>query len=63
MLAAFISLMNDIFKSFMDSFVFMLIDDIIVYCKIKEDHATQLRIVLEILREKSLFTKLAKSEF
>ncbi|KAH0683009.1 hypothetical protein KY290_021590 [Solanum tuberosum] len=45
-LAAFMSLMNAVFKPFLDSFVIVFIDDILVYSKSKEEHADHLRIVL-----------------
>lgn len=52
MYTVYMSLINDIFKSFLDSLVNMFIDDILVYYKSKEEHMGHLRIVLEILREK-----------
>jgi len=47
--AAFMSLMNDVFKPFLDSFVIVFIDDIFVYSKCEEEHANHLRIVLGVL--------------
>ena len=46
--AAFMSLMNWIFKPYMDLFVIVFIDDILVYSKIKKKHEEHLRIVLEM---------------
>lgn len=60
---AFKSLMNKIFKSFLDSFSIIYIDDILVYSKSKEENIDHLYIVLEILREKQLFSKFSKCEF
>ncbi|WMV24370.1 hypothetical protein MTR67_017755 [Solanum verrucosum] len=47
--AAFMSLMNGVFKPFLDSFVIVFIDNILVYLKIEEDHADHLHIVLGVL--------------
>lgn len=57
------SLKNRIFRSFLDSFDTMFIDDILVYSKSKEEHTVHLCIVLEILREKHLFVKFSKCKF
>ena len=61
--AAFMSLMNGIFKPYLDLFVIVFIDDILVYSKSRKEHEEHLRIVLEILREKKLYTKFSKCEF
>ncbi|WMV45752.1 hypothetical protein MTR67_039137 [Solanum verrucosum] len=45
------SLMNGVFKPFIDSFVIVFIDDILVYLKIEEEHADHLRIILEKCEE------------
>ena len=50
--AAFMSLMNGIFKPYLDLFVIVFIDDILIYSKSKEEHEEHLRMVLEMLREK-----------
>ncbi|WMV32019.1 hypothetical protein MTR67_025404, partial [Solanum verrucosum] len=52
--AAFRSLMNDVFKPFLNSFVIVFIDDILIYSKSKEDHVDHLRIVLGVLGRKTL---------
>ena len=62
-LAAFMSLMNRIFKPYLDLFVIVFIDDILVYSKSKKEHEEHLRMVLEILREKKLYAKFSKCEF
>ena len=54
--AAFMSLMNGIFKPYLDLFVIVFIDDILVYTKSRKEHEEHLRIVLEKLREKSFMT-------
>ncbi|XP_052876299.1 uncharacterized protein LOC108488202 [Gossypium arboreum] len=61
--AAFMDLMNNIFQPYLDQFVVVFIDDILVYLKIKAEHDQHLRIVLQILREKQLYGKLSKCEF
>ena len=57
------SLMNGIFKPYLDLFVIVFIDDILVYSKRKKEHEEHLRIVLEMLREKKLYAKFSKCEF
>ena len=49
--AAFMDLMNRVFRLFLDRFVMMFVDDILVYSKDREDHDTHIRIVLETLRK------------
>ena len=48
--AAFMEFMNGVFRPYLDSFVIVFIDDILVYSKTKEDHVRHLRIVLQRLR-------------
>lgn len=61
--AAFMDLMNRVFKDFMDKFVIVFIDDILVYSRSQEEHVDHLRVVLQILREKQLYAKFSKCEF
>ena len=61
--AAFMDLMNRIFKKYLDKFVIVFIDDILIYSKNEEDHAEHLRIALEILRKEKLYAKFSKCEF
>ncbi|KAK9044452.1 hypothetical protein V6N11_058352 [Hibiscus sabdariffa] len=61
--AAFMDLMNRIFKPYLDKFVVVFIDDILIYSQTKEEHAEHLRIVLQTLRDKQLFAKFSKCEF
>ncbi|XP_016673252.1 uncharacterized protein [Gossypium hirsutum] len=51
---AFIDLMNQVFQSYMDQFIVVFIDDILVYFKTEDGHDKHLRVVLQILREKQL---------
>ena len=59
----FMDLMNRVFKPFLDQFVVVFIDDILIYSKSKEDHERHLRLVLQVLEEKKLYAKLKKCEF
>ncbi|GJR92829.1 putative reverse transcriptase domain-containing protein [Tanacetum coccineum] len=61
--AVFMNLMNRIFHEYLDKFVIVFIDDILVYSKSEEEHEQHLRIVLEILRQKKLYAKFLKCEF
>ena len=61
--AAFMDLMNRVFKPFLDRFVIVFIDDILVYSRSKEEHVEHLRIILQTLREHQLYAKFSKCEF
>ncbi|KAG8477207.1 hypothetical protein CXB51_030530 [Gossypium anomalum] len=61
--AVFMDLMNRIFRLYLDRFVVVFIDDILVYSRDEEEHAEHLRTVLQILREKQLYAKFSKCEF
>ena len=61
--AAFMDLMNRVFRSYVDRFVVVFIDDILVYSKDQEDHNMHLWVVLETLRKEQLYAKLSKCEF
>ena len=61
--AAFMDLMNHVFRPFLDQFVMVFIDDILMYSKDHEDHDTHLRVVLETLRKEQLYAKMSKCEF
>ena len=60
---AFMDLMNRIFRPYVDQFVAVFIDDILVYSKDAQEHEQRLRIVMETLREKKLYAKLSKCDF
>ena len=59
----FVDYMNRIFHAYLDRFVVVFIDDILIYSKTEEDHVEHLKIVLQVLKEKKLFAKLSKCEF
>jgi hypothetical protein len=62
-LAVFMDYMNQIFQPYLDQFVVIFIDDILIYSKDHQEHAEHLRIVVKILREKQLYAKFSKCEF
>ncbi|GJU99121.1 putative reverse transcriptase domain-containing protein [Tanacetum coccineum] len=59
----FMDLMNRVCKPYLDKFVIVFIDDILIYSKTKEDHEVHLRLVLELLRKEKLYAKFSKCEF
>ena len=61
--AAFMDLMNRVFRPYVDQFVVIFIDDILVYSKETHEHGQHLKIVLQTLREKKLYAKLRKCDF
>ncbi|GJS76117.1 retrotransposon protein, putative, ty3-gypsy subclass [Tanacetum coccineum] len=61
--AIFMDLMNRVFHEYLDKFVIVFIDDILVYSKTRGEHEDHLRIMLEILRQKKLYAKFSKCEF
>ena len=62
-LATFMDLMNRIFQPYLDQFVIVFIDDILIYSGSKEDHEEHVRVVLQILRENQLYAKFSKCQF
>ena len=60
---AIMDLMNRVFKYYIDLFVIVFIDDIFVYSKNEEYHASHLRIVQQTLKDKELYAKFSKCEF
>nr|GFB44910.1 hypothetical protein [Tanacetum cinerariifolium] len=59
----FIDLMNRVCRPYLDKFVIMFIDDILIYSKTQEEHVEHLRIVLELLKKEKLYAKFSKCEF
>jgi hypothetical protein len=58
--AVFLSLMNGVFQKYLDRFVQVFLDDILIYSKNEREHEEHLQIVLSFLRENKLFGKLLK---
>ncbi|GJQ97843.1 putative reverse transcriptase domain-containing protein [Tanacetum coccineum] len=61
--AMFMNLMNRLCKLYLDKFVIVFIDDILIYSHNKEEHANYLRIILELLRKEKLYAKFSKCDF
>ena len=61
--SVFMEYMNRIFHPYLDQFVVVFINNILVYSKLEEEHAEHLRIVLHTLKEKKLYAKFSKYEF
>ena len=57
---AFMDLMHKVFQPYLDQFVVVFMDDILVYSQSKEEHEDHLRIVLQALREHQLYAKFGK---
>ena len=62
-LVAFMDLMHRVFQSYLDHFVVVFVDDILIYSQSKEEHEDHLRIFLQALREHRLYAKFNKCEF
>ncbi|GJZ71824.1 putative reverse transcriptase domain-containing protein [Tanacetum coccineum] len=58
--AVFMKLMNRVCKPYLDKFVIIFIDDILVYSKSKDEHEVHLRLVLELLKKEELYAKFSK---
>ncbi len=56
-------LMNKVFMEYLDKFVMVFIDDILVYSKNEEEHEEHLHLVMQKLRDHRLYAKLSKCEF
>ncbi|WVZ62418.1 hypothetical protein U9M48_012174 [Paspalum notatum var. saurae] len=61
--AFFMYMMNSVFMEYLDKFVVIFIDDILIYFKTEEEHEEHLRLVLQKLREHKLYAKFSKCDF
>ncbi|GJR36255.1 putative reverse transcriptase domain-containing protein [Tanacetum coccineum] len=59
----FMDLMNRVCKPYLDKFVIVFIDDILVYSRNKEEHENHLRIILELVKKEKLYAKFSKCDF
>jgi len=58
--ATFMNLMNRVFKTYINMFVIVFIDDIRIYLRNEEDHVSHLIVVLQTLKDKELYAKFSK---
>ncbi|GJR79736.1 putative reverse transcriptase domain-containing protein [Tanacetum coccineum] len=61
--AVFMDLMNRVCKPYLDKFVIVFIDDILIYSKSEEEHEAHLKTILDLLKEEKLYAKFSKCEF
>ena len=60
---AFMDLMNRVFQPYLDKFVVVFVDDILIYSQLEVEHEDHLRIILQLLRDHQLYAKFSKCEF
>ncbi|GKF19429.1 putative reverse transcriptase domain-containing protein, partial [Tanacetum coccineum] len=61
--AVFMDLINRVCKPYLDKFVIVFIDDILIYSKSKEEHSEHLKIILDLLKKEKLYAKFSKCDF
>ncbi|GJR45841.1 reverse transcriptase domain-containing protein [Tanacetum coccineum] len=61
--AVFMDLMNRMCKAYLDKFVIVFIDDILIYSRNEEEHANHLRMIIELLKKEKLYAKFSKCDF
>ncbi|GJZ83370.1 hypothetical protein Tco_0648543 [Tanacetum coccineum] len=61
--AIFMDLMNRVRRPYLDKFIIVFIDDMLIYSRNKEDHEQNLKIILELLKDQKLYAKFSKCEF
>ncbi|GJW44571.1 putative reverse transcriptase domain-containing protein [Tanacetum coccineum] len=61
--AVFMDLMNRVCKPYLDKFVIVFIDDILIYSKNQQEHEEHLKLILELLKKEQLYAKFSKCEF
>nr|GEY94541.1 putative reverse transcriptase domain-containing protein [Tanacetum cinerariifolium] len=61
--AVFMDLMNRVYKPYLDKFVIVFIDDILIYSKNEKEHKEHLKVILELLKKEKLYAKFSKCKF
>ncbi len=61
--ATFMRVMDDVLHPFLDDFIIVYLDDILIFSKSREDHVMHVRKVLDVLKKNQLFLKMSKCEF
>nr|GFB54676.1 putative reverse transcriptase domain-containing protein [Tanacetum cinerariifolium] len=61
--AVFMDLMNQVCKPYLDKFMIVFIDDILIYSKDEKEHEEHLKVILELLKKEELYAKFSKCEF
>ncbi|GJW00860.1 putative reverse transcriptase domain-containing protein [Tanacetum coccineum] len=61
--AVFMDLMNRLCKPYLDKFIIVFIDDILIYSKDEEEHGKHLKIIMELLKKERLYAKFSKCDF
>ena len=61
--AAFMDLMHRVFQPYLERFVIVFVDDILIYYQLEWEHEYHLRIILQLLRDHQLYAKFSKCEF
>nr|GFB93326.1 putative reverse transcriptase domain-containing protein [Tanacetum cinerariifolium] len=61
--AVFMDLVNRVYKPYLDKFVIVFIDDILIYSKDEKEHDEHLKAILELLKKEELYAKFSKFEF
>ncbi|GJX66218.1 putative reverse transcriptase domain-containing protein [Tanacetum coccineum] len=61
--AVFMDLMNRVCRPYLDKFMIVFIDDILIYSKTKDEHDAHLRLILELLKKEELYAKFSKCDF
>ena len=61
--SAFMDLMHRVFQPYLDQFVVVYVNDILIYSKLEEEHEGHLKIVIQALRDHQLYAKFSKCEF
>nr|GFD10631.1 putative reverse transcriptase domain-containing protein [Tanacetum cinerariifolium] len=61
--AVFMDIINQVCKPYLDKFVIVFIDDILIYSKDEKEHEEHLKAILELLKKEELYAKFSKCEF